>query len=107
MSLGGIGAELHFVAVSIVEPRFGCGVPEYSVAVGRNQQGNGDIGVRLRQFDDGAPIIENTTLVLAQPIERFLHWRAEPITYSVERFSICIDVPIAAGGYMRLLLRLL
>ena len=44
-------------------------VPQDSITLAGDQQGNGDIGVVLAQFQRAAPIVEEPALVLAQSID--------------------------------------
>ena len=47
-------------------------IPEDAVSVAGEKEGNGDVGVVLREVDGFAAIVPDTCLMLAQAVESFL-----------------------------------
>ena len=70
-AVGGLGGELELAGEAVIHADAGGGVPEDTVAVGREQQRDGDVAVGLRELDGGAAVVEDAGLVLAEAVEAF------------------------------------
>jgi hypothetical protein len=101
-AVGDFGAEIERVHEAVVHAAARGVVPEDAVAVGGDEQRNGDVGVFLRQIDGFAAIVPHAGLVLAEAVEAFMRAvDAEDDLGVVGLLAVYLgwmERPVAVGG---------
>lgn len=71
---------IHGMAGERTQVQFqGKPIPHQRVALARHEQRDRDIGVVLREIDAGTAVIEQSTLMLSQPVEPLVEAGREPV----------------------------
>ena len=103
MACDGVGREADLGREAIVEPGHRGGVPEDAIALGRDHERDGDVGVGLREFDGRSAVVEHAALVLAQSVDGFLNGGVKLVFHAVKVFPVNGGLHVTARLVLELL----